>query len=128
MNTKTRNTILGIIAGIAILVAGIFIGSANTEPEVREVEVTKDVPYVPQECKSASESYKLYGDALVVTIQNYEWFIEDLRNEFNGINTPQSKYVEYGNTIREHNSLAGQYRAKAENEAQLCTSSVGTNS
>lgn len=126
MNTKTRNIILGILAGIAILVAGIFIGSATKAPVIQEV--TKEVPYVPQECKSASDSYKLYGDALVVTIQNYEWFISDLRNEFNGINTPQSKYVEYGNTIREHNSLAGQYRAKAENEAQLCTSSVGTNS
>ena len=126
MNTKTRNIVIGIFAGIAILVAGIFIGSANKDPVIQEV--TKEVPYVPQECQSASDSYKLYGDALVVTIQNYEWFISDLRNEFNGISTPQSKYVEYGNTIREHNSLAGQYRAKAENEAQLCTSSVGTNS
>lgn len=128
MKDKTLSIVVSFFAGIAIFLAGTFIGSVSAEPEVREVEVTKDVPYVPQECKSASESYKLYGDALVVTIQNYEWFIEDLRNEFNGINTPQSKYVEYGNTIREHNSLAGQYRAKAENEAQLCTSSVGTNS
>ena len=126
MKTKTQSIVIGILAGIAILVVGIFIGSENKDPVIQEV--TKEVPYVPEECKSASDSYKLYGDALVVTIQNYEMFISDLRNEFNGINTPQSQYVDYGNTIREHNNLAGQFLAKAEREAQLCTSSAGTNS
>ena len=126
MKTKTQSIVIGILAGIAILVVGIFIGSENKDPVIQEV--TKEVPYVPEECKSASDSYKLYGDALVVTIQNYEMFISDLRNEFNGINTPQSQYVDYGNTIREHNTLAGQFLAKAEREAQLCTSSTGTNS
>lgn len=111
MNTNKRNALtisIGALAGIILLVAGIFIGNVTKAPEIQTVkeEVVKTVEKVPSVCHEALLAYESYGKNMDSVAYTYKEFINALQGEFNGNPSPQSTYETYGMTIGLSQSLA----------------------